>query len=208
MCWAIVIASLLEALEKLFFGRDVSLSESYVFDSTYPQTWWSKLQKRNATCSGKSEQAIAYVKDNGIVYAKDYPVIQEMRKKKYDIPLMEKVQIKSYKLLQGVDANGNFDEDALMREVYLHPVIAAMNGIDDDRYLYNNDKTIYKGYPDTRSYFDHQILVIGFGRENGVKYWVVRDSAGPDWGDGGNIRVAYQSPNGVPLVGCFISVEI
>lgn len=37
---------------------------------------------------------------------------------------------------------------------------------------------------------DHFVMVYGWGEENGQKYWEVRNSWGPNWGDSGNFRIS------------------
>lgn len=40
---------------------------------------------------------------------------------------------------------------------------------------------------------DHAVVTIGWGEENGDKYWLIQNSWGPDWGEDGLFRIAMNT---------------
>lgn len=74
--------------------------------------------------------------------------------------------------------------DAMMKEIYSRGPIVC--GVFSDPIL-NYTGGIATG-PGTE--VDHDVSVVGWGEENGEKYWIVRNSWGEYWGEMGFFRVA------------------
>lgn len=94
---------------------------------------------------------------------------------------------------------GNGSSANMMMEIYNHgPVTVAFEPSDDFMF--------YSGGVFTRSsagvpapliasntewqQVDHAVLMVGWGEELGQKYWVVQNSWGEQWGEGGYFRIA------------------
>jgi len=77
-------------------------------------------------------------------------------------------------------------EQAMMNEIYNRGPIACAVADPDDLMKYE-----YGIYYDTtgRVAEDHEISVVGWGEENGIKYWRVRNSWGSHWGQEGFFKV-------------------
>ncbi|CAN4084166.1 unnamed protein product [Withania somnifera] len=77
-------------------------------------------------------------------------------------------------------------ESSLLQAVANQPISV---GIAADQYFHSYGSGIYDGscYPR----MNHAVTVIGYGTsDDGVKYWLVKNSWGTDWGEQGYIRIA------------------
>jgi cathepsin X len=90
-------------------------------------------------------------------------------------------------LVYGTDEYGKVaGEEAMMQEIYQRGPIACGIAVPDSLEDYTGGI-----YQDTTGDMDivHDISVVGFGVEDGVKYWTVRNSWGSHFGESGFFRV-------------------
>ena len=44
---------------------------------------------------------------------------------------------------------------------------------------------------------DHSVTIVGYGSEQGLDYWLVKNSWGTNWGEKGYVRIAIKPGNGI-----------
>uniref|UniRef100_A0A2C9UVH2 Cysteine proteinase n=1 Tax=Manihot esculenta TaxID=3983 RepID=A0A2C9UVH2_MANES len=68
-----------------------------------------------------------------------------------------------------------FDEKALQKAVANQPVSVAIEASGMGLQFYKS--------------VNHGVVIVGYGSENGMDYWIVRNSWGRDWGENGYFRI-------------------
>ncbi|XP_050298280.1 procathepsin L-like [Anthonomus grandis grandis] len=169
-CWAFSITGSTEAAYYRKSGNLVSLSEQQLVDCA----------TMNAGCDGGYlEQTFPYIQQNGLESESDYPYTGRDGTCQYKSSKVV-TKVSSYKVL----ASGN--ENQLLNAVgTVGPVSIAM----DASYLSFYDSGIYDDEYCSSSYLNHGVLVVGYGSENGVDYWIVKNSWGTSWGESGFFKL-------------------
>lgn len=85
------------------------------------------------------------------------------------------------------------DAEALLQAVQVNPVTLSVAASGWSQY----SKGIFDGCDPQRPIVNHVVVLNGYGVEGGVAYWLVRNSWGPHWGEGGYIRIQ-RFPEGEP----------
>jgi hypothetical protein len=78
------------------------------------------------------------------------------------------------------------NEDKLKKLVYKYGAVAT--GIyASDRGLSNINKGVFAQCSTTK--IKHAVTVVGYGTQNGKPYWLIKNSWGDNWGDGGYVKI-------------------
>ena len=75
----------------------------------------------------------------------------------------------------------------MMSDIYLNGPIQATFLMEND--LYGYESGIYQCSTDGGDLGGHATIAVGWGEENGIKYWIVQNSWGADWGEGGHVKI-------------------
>jgi len=85
---------------------------------------------------------------------------------------------------------GGASEAEILQELYHNgPVVVSFEPKNDMMYYGGG---IYKSITETKMEWervDHAVLLVGYGEEDGKKFWVLQNSWGSDWGENGFFRM-------------------
>lgn len=171
-CWSFSTTGAVEGAWKLASGKLVSLSEQQLVDCS----------KSNHGCHGGSmEMAFRFLHTTAICTEDSYPYTATDGTCNQNAceTVVPKGALTGFK-----DVPPN-DEDALTEAVSKQPVSVA---IEADEMAFQ----LYRGGVLTKQCgvkLDHGVLVVGYGTDNGIEYWKVKNSWGLTWGESGYIRL-------------------
>lgn len=183
-CWSFSTTGAVEGVNFVNTGKLVSLSEQQLVDCSGPQG--------DQGCNGGlMDNAFEYIiKNGGICKEDDYAyTAADGTCKTCDAA----VEIKGYNDVQPKD------EAQMRAAVAQNPVSVA---IEADSFSFQ----FYSGgvlSTDCGAQLDHGVLVVGYGEDNGKKYWKVKNSWGGSWGEEGYLRIerATDKNDGAGLCG-------
>lgn len=175
-CWAFSTTGALEGAYFLKTGNLHSFSEQQLNDCSYFYG--------NLGCNGGlPENSFKYTQEKGIISESDYPYKGRdnfCHYKKFE----DKVVTKNTGAINNAPT-----EAALLVSVaaaptsigiFANPIMQYSSGIYDNT----------AACPADMKKLDHAILTVGYGVENGKKYWIVKNSWTATWGEQGYIRFA------------------
>lgn len=185
-CYAFAVLGAFESFVFNRTGKIVDLSEQEIVDcgSGY----------YIAGCNGGSDMGVlSYIETKGISYETEYPYEAKRQLCRTNATNHARVNVKFEKIIINDEAG---DEDALMQQLLTHgPVITAIDHLHESFMRYSSGIYYESDCNDSNRYTSHSVLLVGYGSENGVDYWTVKNSFGIEWGEKGYFRVARNKNN-------------
>lgn len=177
-CWSFATTGALEGAWQIATSKLVSLSEQQLVDCS---------KGDNQGCKGGSmDAAFAFLQNVSTCTEDSYPYTAKDGTCAQDsctvgIP---KGGVTGFKDVEAKSL------EALMEAVAQGPVAVA---IEADQQAF----TLYQGGVLTQTCgnkLDHGVLVVGYGTDDGVDYWKVKNSWGASWGEEGYLRITRAIP--------------
>lgn len=179
-CWAFSSTGAMESAWAIQRGELIDLSEQELVDCATGVKYGS-----NGCNGGQMDGGFKYVIMNGQCSAVSYPYTSGGTKTAGKCASCEPV-VK----MSGCRDVASKDTNALLSAVAKQPVAVAIEA--DTRYF-----QLYTGgildASTCGTNLDHGVLIVGYGEENGKKYWLVKNSWSSSWGENGYVRILRSS---------------
>uniref|UniRef100_A0A3B3HVE0 Cathepsin 12 n=1 Tax=Oryzias latipes TaxID=8090 RepID=A0A3B3HVE0_ORYLA len=180
-CWAFSTTGAIEGQIVKKTGQLLSLSEQNLVDCSRPYGTHG--------CSGAwMASAYDYVLSNGLQTTDSYPYTSVDTQPCFYDSRLAVAHIKDYRFIpQG-------DEQALADAVAtIGPITVAIDA-DHASFLFYSSG-IYDEPNCDPNRLSHAVLLVGYGSEEGQDYWIIKNSWGSSWGEGGYMRIIRNGSN-------------
>ena len=177
-CWSFSTTGALEGAHYIKEGKLVSFSEQQLVDCDNLKNGG----KDHGCNGGLMDNAFSWIsKNGGLCTEGDYPYVSGTTKTGGTCNTKCSL-VKESQVLEFTDVAASSD-DAMMAALSQQPVSIAIEADQKEFQLYKSG--VFTGACGTK--LDHGVLVVGYGTQAGQDYYLVKNSWGTSWGNGGYI---------------------
>ena len=188
-CWTFSATGAVEGAWAISKGQLLELSEQELVDCA------TGISYGSYGCNGgQMEGAFKFIIKNGLCSLASYPYTAK------DGACQQCSAISQITSCFDVKPN---DQVSLKAAVAKQPVAVAIEA--DTRYFQSYSGGVLTS-TSCGSNLDHGVLVVGYGTENGIDYWLVKNSWGTSWGEKGYVKIQKSSSTNDPGV-CGIAMN-
>ncbi|GLT74297.1 hypothetical protein SLA2020_461020 [Shorea laevis] len=175
-CWTFSTTGALEAAYHQAFGKGISLSEQQLVDCAGAFN--------NFGCNGGlPSQAYEYIKYNGGLDTEEaYPYVGRNGECKFS---RENVGVQ---VLDSINITLGAEDELKHAVAMVRPVSVAFEVVNGFRFYKNGVYTSDKCGSSPMD-VNHAVVAVGYGVENGVPYWLIKNSWGENWGNNGYFKM-------------------
>jgi KDEL-tailed cysteine endopeptidase len=194
-CWTFSSTGAAEGAWAISKGQLIDLSEQELVDCARGISYGS-----HGCSGGQMEGAFKYLIENGQCALSSYPYTAK------DGTCHSCSSIAHFSSCFSVKPN---DQLSLKAAVFKQPVAIAIEA--DTRYFQSYSSGVLTSST-CGTKLDHGVLIVGYGAENGQKYWLVKNSWSSSWGENGYVKIARSDSTndagicGIAMDPSFISV--
>nr|AYV99606.1 venom polypeptide [Dolopus genitalis] len=182
-CWAYASIGAVEAHLTKKTGKFEKLSEQELVECL-------KTENTDGCDGGMHYEAFDYMIDDGITPAVHYPKTPQEGKCNSG-KMKNKKHIQGYRFL---DLKKSDEEELKKVIAFIGPVATSMSTPRSIK-NYGKNSGVYND-PDCNKYeSDHYVLIVGYGVDNGIPYWLIKNSWSAEWGINGYMKLARNQKN-------------